>query len=164
MDKSDKSDTPNVLALPDIKKQEFDKILELIYKGEVQIELKEYERFVEVAKLLSVTGLKSYYDSSDPNAVEKRGRDEGKGLDEGQLPAENVFDRLFEELECICCFDKMTVPVYQCTNGHLICCKCHVRLRSCPVCREPYSSKPIRNRLAEALVEIANKKEETWEG
>jgi hypothetical protein len=94
LDKLDKSDTPNVLALPDIKKQEFENILEFIYKGEVWIQVEEYERFVEIAKLLSVTGLKSYYDSSDPNAVEKRGRDEGKGFDEGQpLKEEDLYPK-----------------------------------------------------------------------
>ncbi len=92
LSKLDKSDTPNVLALPDIKKQEFEKILEFIYKGEVQIELKEYERFVEVAKLLSVTALKSYYEPAEANAVEKKGRDEGKGLVEGQPRKEEDLD------------------------------------------------------------------------
>jgi hypothetical protein len=91
LDKSDKSDTPNVLALPDVKKKEFDKILEVIYKGEVQIESEEYERFVEVAKLLSVTVLKSY-DPAEADAVEKKGRDEGKGLVEGQPRKEEDLD------------------------------------------------------------------------
>ena len=113
----------------------------------IEERIKKFRSENEAAKTTTTTKTSS---ESDANA--------------NQLPAENVSDRLFEELECICCFDKMTVPVYQCTHGHLICCKCHVRLRSCPVCREPYSSKPIRNRLAEALVEIANKKEETSEG
>ena len=39
-------------------------------------------------------------------------------------------------LECPVCLDvPNTSPVFQCDNGHLICCKCHPMLTTCPVCR-----------------------------
>ena len=31
--------------------------------------------------------------------------------------AEAVSARVMNELECICCYDKMTVPVFQCSHG-----------------------------------------------
>ncbi len=84
LDKMDRLDSSDVLALPDVKKKEFKKILEFIYKGEVSIESEDYQSFVELAKLLSITALKSYYTPAEADAVEKKGRDEGKGLVEGQ--------------------------------------------------------------------------------
>lgn len=71
-----------------------------------------------------------------------------------------VSARVLDELDCICCYDKMTVPIFQCSHGHLICCRCHRRLKSCPVCRETYT-RPIRSRLAEAMVEMLITEETT---
>ena len=39
-------------------------------------------------------------------------------------------------LECpVCLSVPNTGPVFQCDNGHLICCKCRPKLIACPVCR-----------------------------
>ena len=39
-------------------------------------------------------------------------------------------------LECPVCMDTIkSVPVYQCTNGHVICKDCIEKLNNCPICR-----------------------------
>lgn len=54
-------------------------------------------------------------------------------------------------LECPVCLDICRPPIYQCTNGHIICPKCipHVR-NACPTCRTSLTDK-IRSRVAESL-------------
>lgn len=56
-----------------------------------------------------------------------------------------------DDLDCICCYETMGKAIFQCTEGHLICIKCHQRLEQCPVCREQYTLPGIRNRMAESL-------------
>ena len=39
-------------------------------------------------------------------------------------------------LECPVCMETIkSVPVYQCTNGHVICNGCIEKLNNCPICR-----------------------------
>ncbi len=65
-------ETLKVICLPDIEKEEFENLLEFLYRGEVRIEVENYQRFVEVARQLSVISLKSYFESSRPNDAGKR--------------------------------------------------------------------------------------------
>ena len=64
--------------------------------------------------------------------------------------------RDFEEyvrdlLECPVCMDTIKlVPVYQCTNGHVICKDCILKLDSCPICRS--DSKLARNLMLEQII------------
>ena len=58
------------------------------------------------------------------------------------------------DLDCCCCYETMGLKgaaIYQCTEGHLICPKCHQRLSDCPICRKPYKDSRIRNLMAETL-------------
>ena len=43
-------------------------------------------------------------------------------------------------LDCPVCMDTIkSVPVYQCTNGHVICKDCIEKLNNCPICRNDSS-------------------------
>ena len=44
-----------------------------------------------------------------------------------------------------------SVPVYQCTNGHVICKDCIKELDNCPICRN--NSAPARNLQLEKIVQ-----------
>ena len=65
--------------------------------------------------------------------------------------------RDFEEyvrdlLECPVCMDTIKlVPVYQCTNGHVICKDCIEKLNNCPICRN--DSALVRNLKLENIVQ-----------
>lgn len=37
--------------------------------------------------------------------------------------------------ECPVCMDYVLPPIYQCSNGHLLCSNCRPRLANCPTCR-----------------------------
>jgi hypothetical protein len=55
-------------------------------------------------------------------------------------------------LECPVCLDTIkSVPVYQCTNGHVICKDCIVKLDNCPICRN--DSLLIRSLKLENVVQ-----------
>ncbi|MED6205209.1 hypothetical protein PIB30_015769 [Stylosanthes scabra] len=55
-------------------------------------------------------------------------------------------------LDCPICFDPLTIPVYQCENGHVACSTCCIRLEEkCPTCCLPIGS--IRVRVLEKLLE-----------
>jgi len=42
-------------------------------------------------------------------------------------------DQLSLELECPVCFQTpRNPPIFQCENGHLICCACHPKMSTCP--------------------------------
>ncbi len=57
------------------------------------------------------------------------------------------------DLKCPVCFKfPRDPPVYQCSNGHIMCTSCHDRLSDCPICRIKLEGK-IRNRVAEKLLE-----------
>ena len=71
----------------------------------------------------------------------------------GQDPF-NLPETLRQDLDCICCYETMGLNgalIYQCTQGHLICPRCHRQLQQCPLCRESYTRPPIRSRMSERL-------------
>ena len=49
---------------------------------------------------------------------------------------EITFESLKEDLDCPVCYDvPESLPIYQCTQGHIICNSCYPKLNNCPVCR-----------------------------
>ncbi|XP_067129344.1 E3 ubiquitin-protein ligase SIAH1B-like [Centruroides vittatus] len=58
-------------------------------------------------------------------------------------------DAVTSLLTCPVCYDLAQPPVYQCTNGHLICSSCRPRIDLCPTCRE--SLGHIRSLVVEQL-------------
>lgn len=55
-------------------------------------------------------------------------------------------------LECPVCMDTIkSVPIYQCSNGHLICKDCIEKLNNCPICRN--DSPLVRNLKLENIVQ-----------
>ena len=58
---------------------------------------------------------------------------------------------LFDALSCPVCYHViLSPPVFQCENGHVVCCDCHKRLTVCHTCRQPQGE--IRNRALESLM------------
>eukprot|EP01127_Copromyxa_protea_P005854 TRINITY_DN15698_c0_g1_i1.p1 TRINITY_DN15698_c0_g1~~TRINITY_DN15698_c0_g1_i1.p1 ORF type:complete len:243 (-),score=3.86 TRINITY_DN15698_c0_g1_i1:63-791(-) len=55
-----------------------------------------------------------------------------------------------EQLSCPICFNLAAPPIFQCTNGHIICHGCYPSLQHCPVCRVEYRD-PIRCRALEEI-------------
>ena len=50
------------------------------------------------------------------------------------------------------CIDTIkSVPVYQCTNGHVICKDCIEKLNNCPICRN--DSAPARSLQLEKIIQ-----------
>ena len=55
-------------------------------------------------------------------------------------------------LECPVCMETIkSVPVYQCTNGHVMCKDCIEKLNNCPICRN--DSTLSRNLMIEQIIE-----------
>ena len=55
-------------------------------------------------------------------------------------------------LECPVCMDTIkSVPVYQCTNGHVMCKDCIEKLNNCPICRN--DSALVRSLKLEKIVQ-----------
>eukprot|EP00916_Digyalum_oweni_P001428 GHVL01002783.1.p1 GENE.GHVL01002783.1~~GHVL01002783.1.p1 ORF type:complete len:299 (+),score=9.37 GHVL01002783.1:2199-3095(+) len=54
-------------------------------------------------------------------------------------------------LACPVCFELMSVPIFQCKEGHTICSQCKGQLKSCPSCRSP--DIDIRCRVLETMSE-----------
>jgi len=52
-------------------------------------------------------------------------------------------------LECPVCFETAKIPIYMCSESHLICFTCKLKMNDCPVCRKKYPEELIRNRYAE---------------
>jgi len=58
---------------------------------------------------------------------------------------------LYKRLECPVCFESpRSGPIYNCSNGHVLCKECVRNLITCPVCRDP--SMQNRNLVAEELL------------
>ncbi|XP_010454972.1 PREDICTED: E3 ubiquitin-protein ligase SINA-like 7 [Camelina sativa] len=55
-----------------------------------------------------------------------------------------------EVLECPICFETMTIPIFQCDNGHLACSSCCPKLSKCPSCALPIGR--IRCRAMESVL------------
>ena len=62
--------------------------------------------------------------------------------------------------ECPVCMEEIkTLPVYQCTNGHVICLNCIPKLEKCPICRD--ESLPVRSSKSEKnVIEIMGLQQE----
>jgi len=72
-------------------------------------------------------------------------------------PIKVVPPEVHQDLECIVCLEMMGCNgsyVFQCFQSHLICHSCRPKLDRCPVCREPYPNKMIRNRMAEKISQL----------
>ena len=55
---------------------------------------------------------------------------------------------ILKDLECPVCMETPeTFPIYQCTQGHIVCNSCYPRVENCPVCR--VKKLPIRALTAE---------------
>ena len=64
----------------------------------------------------------------------------------------DIEEYLRELLECPVCMETIkSVPVYQCTNGHVICKGCIEKLNNCPICRN--DSTLNRNLKLENIVQ-----------
>ena len=60
---------------------------------------------------------------------------------------------LMKELECPVCLEvPRTTPIYQCTQEHIHCNACHLKLNNCPICRSPIQ-RDSRNLMAEKIHE-----------
>jgi len=69
-------------------------------------------------------------------------------------------DKTHGILECPVCLEIPAKPIYQCSNGHLICKLCHSKVNLCPVCRDKLNKQgPLRNLTAEHLLESINNNE-----
>eukprot|EP00092_Neocalanus_flemingeri_P000379 GFUD01000403.1.p1 GENE.GFUD01000403.1~~GFUD01000403.1.p1 ORF type:complete len:806 (+),score=225.30 GFUD01000403.1:35-2419(+) len=53
------------------------------------------------------------------------------------------------DLECPVCFETADIPIFMCSEMHLICCRCRPKIRECPECRLPYTGAAKRHRFAE---------------
>lgn len=50
--------------------------------------------------------------------------------------------------QCPVCSDYAVPPVYQCSNGHIVCEDCRGRLFNCPMCREDFHDSIVNLTLA----------------
>ena len=64
----------------------------------------------------------------------------------------SVSDEYIKHLsECPVCIEAIrSAPIHQCTNGHVICKDCILKLDSCPICRS--DSKLARNLMLEQII------------
>ena len=64
----------------------------------------------------------------------------------------SVSDEYIKHLsECPVCIEAIrSAPIHQCTNGHIICKDCILKLDSCPICRS--DSKLARNLMLEQII------------
>uniref|UniRef100_A0A1J3GBC1 RING-type E3 ubiquitin transferase n=1 Tax=Noccaea caerulescens TaxID=107243 RepID=A0A1J3GBC1_NOCCA len=84
-------------------------------------------------------------ESSSTNHLQKKQRTEDKT---GSL----ILDKDF--LDCPVCCEPLTIPVFQCENGHLACSSCCPKLSNkCPACDLPVGH--IRCRAMESVIESA---------
>ena len=66
---------------------------------------------------------------------------------------QNSTDEFLRDLlECPVCMETIkSVPVYQCTNGHVMCKECIEKLNNCPLCRN--DSVLVRSLKLENIVQ-----------
>ena len=66
-----------------------------------------------------------------------------------------------EELDCAVCLETARVPIYTCSEQHIICSCSSDKVANCPQCREELTRPLKRHRYAERDVEeLANLREE----
>ena len=74
-------------------------------------------------------------------------------LKEKDRKEETLKSKIAGNLECPVCLQiPDTSPVFQCINGHIICCKCRIKLSICPVCRVPFGYS--RSLTSEKLISL----------
>ena len=63
----------------------------------------------------------------------------------------DVIEYIRDLSECPVCLDSIkSAPIHQCTNGHVICKDCILKLENCPICRS--GSKMARNLMLEQII------------
>jgi len=60
-----------------------------------------------------------------------------------------IIEEKERSLECPVCYETAKIPIYMCSESHLICFTCKLKMNDCPVCRKKYPEELIRNRYAE---------------
>merc|ERR1711913_160210 len=68
---------------------------------------------------------------------------------ERRVQLASQIQRLETNLECPICTETASTPIYQCTEGHLVCSSCEARVGKCALCRQNCRGLSIRNRYAE---------------
>ena len=63
----------------------------------------------------------------------------------------NQSDSLLMLLECPICVEQMLPPIFQCTNGHVICSACKPKISNCPNCQ--VADLSVRNLQIERMAE-----------
>ena len=79
-------------------------------------------------------------------------------LKEEDGKGETLRSKIAGHLECpVCLHIPDTSPVFQCNNGHIICCRCRVKLSKCPVCRVPLGySRSLTSEKLISILSLAN--------
>ena len=79
-------------------------------------------------------------------------------LKEEDGKGETLRSKIAGHLECpVCLHIPDTSPVFQCNNGHIICCRCRVKLNKCAVCRTPLGySRSLTSEKLISLLSLAN--------
>merc|ERR1712156_1356155 len=54
-----------------------------------------------------------------------------------------------KDLECPICLETAIVPIFSCSESHVICSQCRPKVQRCPECRVLYKGLPRRHRFAE---------------
>ena len=67
------------------------------------------------------------------------------------------------DLECPVCLETADVPIFMCSEMHLICSSCKPKIKECPECRVPYTGPPKRHRYAEKTAEELKKLRKEYE-
>ena len=61
-------------------------------------------------------------------------------------------ENLVENLECPVCLNYLVPPIYQCSNGHVICNSCRPRVNRCPTCKVKFINN--RNLILEKVFDF----------
>jgi len=68
------------------------------------------------------------------------------------------------ELECPVCLEVAEAPILMCSEQHLICSGCRLKMKTCPECRTPYTGTSRRHRYAEKTAEqLSRLREKRWQ-
>jgi len=74
---------------------------------------------------------------------------------------EKQIKNLETELECPVCLHPSEVPIYTCSEQHIICALCWKKISSannlCPSCRAPFPDPPVKHRFMERMAEQLKK-------
>ena len=63
----------------------------------------------------------------------------------------NINNNLRDLPECPVCLEEIKIiPIFECTNGHVICSDCIPKLQKCPICRN--ESMPVRSSKSEEVI------------